>query len=78
MATNEAIMASNEAITSWNEGDMVELTKHNIPGARLTGAKDGYTMSELKWWLLCRGVKAPNSWNKKQLISRYFEELFCL
>ena len=78
MATNEAIMASNEAITSWNEGDMVELTEHDISGARLTGAKDGYMMSELKWWLLCRGVKAPNSWNKKQLISRYFEELFCL
>ena len=78
MATNEAIMASNEAITTWNEGDMVELTEHDIPGARLTGAKDGYMMSELNWWLLCRGVKAPNSWNKKQLISRYFEELFCL
>ena len=61
MATNEAIMASNEAITSWNEGDVVELTEHDIPGARLTGAKDGYTMSELKWWLLCRGVKAPKS-----------------
>ena len=40
MATNEAIMASNEAITTWNEGDMVELTEHDIPGARLTGAKD--------------------------------------
>ena len=73
MATNEAIMMSNEAITSWNEGDMVELTEHDIPGARLTGAKDGYTMSELKWWLLCRGVKAPNSWNKKQgILKSYF------
>ena len=41
MATNKAIMASNEAIISWNEGDMVELTEHDIPGARLTGAKDG-------------------------------------
>ena len=78
MATNEAIMASNKAITSWNEGDMVELTEHGIPGTRLTGAKDEYTMSELKWWLLCCGMKALNSWNKKQLISRYFEELFCL
>ena len=63
MATDKAIMASNEAITSSNQGEMVELTEHDIPGARLTGAKDGYTMSELKWWLLCRGVKAPNSWN---------------
>ena len=78
MNINEAIMASSEAITSRNEGDMVELTEHDIPGARLTGAMDGYTMSELKWWLLCRGMKAPNSWSKKQLLSRYFEELFCL
>ena len=69
-------MACNKAITSRNEGDMVELTEDDIPGAKLTGAMDGYTMSELKWWLLCRGVKAPNSWNKKQLISRYFKELF--
>ena len=65
MATNEAIMASNEAITSSNQGEMVELTEHDIPGARLTGAKDGYMMPKLKWWLLCRGVKVPNSWNKK-------------
>ena len=70
------IMACNEAITSRNEGDMVELTEDKIPGAKLTGAMDGYTMPELKWWLLCRGVKAPNSWNKKQLISRHFKELF--
>ena len=62
-------MASNEAITSGNDGDMIELIEDDIPGAKLTGAVDGYTMSELKWWLLCRGVKAPNSWNKKQLSS---------
>ena len=65
-------MASNEAIMSRNERDTVELTEDDIPGTRLTGAMDGYTMAELKWWLLCCGVKAPNSWNKKQLISRYF------
>ena len=56
-------MASNEAITSRNERDTVELTKDDIPGARLTGAIDGYTMAELKWWLLCHGMKAPSSWN---------------
>ena len=69
-------MASNEAIMSRNEGDMVELTEDEIPGAKLTGAMNGYTMYKLKWWVLCHGVKAPNSWNKKQLISRYFKELF--
>ena len=40
-------MASNEAIMSRNEGDIVELTEDNIPGAKLTGVMDGYTLSEL-------------------------------
>ena len=75
-AEKEMTMASNEAIMSRNEGDMVELTENDIPGAKLTGVMDGYTMSKLKWWLLRRSVKAPNSWNKKQLISSYFKELF--
>ena len=75
-AEKETIMASNEAIMSQNEGDTVELTEDDIPGAQLIGAMDGYTMSELKWWLFCSGVKAPDSWNKNQLISRYFKELF--
>ena len=57
MATNEVIMASNEAITSSNQGEMVELTEHDIPGARLIGAKDGYMMPELKWWLQTHGIK---------------------
>ena len=75
-AEKEMIMASNEAVMSRNEGDTVELIEDDIPGAQLTGAIDGYTMSELKWRLLCHGVKAPNPWNKNQLISRYFKELF--
>ena len=69
-------MASNEALTSRNEVDMVELIEDDITGAKLTGVVDGYTMYELKWWLLCHSVKAANTWNKKQLISRYFKELF--
>ena len=69
-------LASNEVITSRNEEDMVELTEDNIPGAKLTDAMDGYMMSKLKWWLLCCSVKSPNSWNKKQLLSRHFKELF--
>ena len=67
-AEKETIMASNKVITSRNEGDTVELTEDDIPGAQLTGVMDGYTMSGLKWWLLCCGVKAPDSWNKNQLI----------
>ena len=63
-------MASNEGTNVRNEPEAVQLTKSDIPGAKLTGAIDSYTMAELKWWLLCRGVKVPNSWNKKELISR--------
>ena len=37
-------MASNEAITSGNNGDMIELIEDDIPGAKLTGAVDGYTI----------------------------------
>ena len=65
------IMASNEGITSRNEPETIRLTEADIPGAKLTGPMDGHTIAELKWWLLCRGIKVPNSWNKKQLISRY-------
>ena len=50
-AEKERIMPSNKAIMSRNEGDTVELTEDDIPGAQLTGAMDGYTMSELKWWI---------------------------
>ena len=74
----ETIMASIEVMTRRNEGEMVVLTEDNIPGAKLTDAMDGYTMSKLIGWLLCHSVKASNSWNKKQLISRYFKELFCI
>ena len=74
-AKKEMIMPSNKVITSRNEGDIVELTEDDIPGAKLTGAMYGYTMSELKWWLLCRSMKAPHLWNKNHLISRYFKEL---
>ena len=64
------IMATNEAITGRNEPETIRLTEDDIPGAKLTGPMDSHTMVELKWWLLCRGVKVPNSWNKTQLISR--------
>ena len=65
-AEKEMIMASKEAITKRNEGDMVELTEDGTPGAKWTGAMDEYTMSELKCWLLCLSVKALNSWNKSR------------
>ena len=74
---NRVIMTSNEETTSRNELETIQLTEADIPGAKLTGLMDSHTMVELKWWLLCRGVKVPNSWNKKQLITRY-SMIYCI
>ena len=47
----------------------VALTEEDIPGAKLDEPVDRYTIPELKWWLLCRNIKAPASWKKQQLIA---------
>ena len=39
-------MASNEVLTSGNQRDMIELIEDDIPGAKLTGAVDGYKFGE--------------------------------
>ena len=48
----------------------VELTAKDIPGADLAEPFERYQIPKLKWWLLCRGIKAPSSWKKPQLIAR--------
>ena len=55
----------NKVLKNRNEGDMIEsyVIEDNIPGAKLTSTLNGYTMSELKWWLLCCSVKTLNTWN---------------
>lgn len=53
------ITASNEMITTRNEGNMVELTE-GIPGTKLTYVMNEHTISKLKWWLLYHAVKALN------------------
>ena len=50
----------------------VALTAADIPGADLAAPFDKHTVPALRWWLLCRGICAPGSWNKKKLIDRYF------
>ena len=72
-------MAVNEEITSRNEPETIyiRLTDADIPGTKLSSPMDSHTTAELKWWLLCQGVKVPNSWNKKQLISRY-SMIYCI
>ena len=48
----------------------VALTAADIPGADLSAPFDRHTVPALRWWLLCRGICAPGSWNKKKLIDR--------
>ena len=48
----------------------VELTEEDIPGAALKEPLESHTVHALKWWLLCRGEKAPTSWKKAQYVSR--------
>ena len=52
------------------EGPVVELTPADIPGANLSTPYEQHTVAALRWWLLCRGIQAPTSLRKKQLIDR--------
>ena len=49
----------------------VELDESDIPGAVLSPPFEGHTVPELKWWLLCRGIRPAVSMKKAQLIARY-------
>ena len=48
----------------------VALTEEDIPGACLSEPYELHTNTELRWWLLCRGISAPSSWKKAQLVER--------
>lgn len=50
--------------------DEVALTAADIPGAELSEPWEKHPVAALKWWLLCRGIKAPTSMRKKELIDR--------
>ena len=49
---------------------VVELSEDDIPGAHLSKPMETHNVQELRWWLLCRGIKVPTSWKKTDLISR--------
>ena len=49
------------------------LSEDDIPGASLQEPLESRTISELRWWLLCHGIVAPNSWKKGQCIARYYK-----
>ena len=46
------------------------LSPEDIPGADLSEPFEQYTVSALRWWLLCRGIKVPTSWRKKKVIDK--------
>ena len=48
----------------------VSLNAEDIPGAVLTDPLDKHKIPSLRWWLLCRGITAPHSLKKKELIDR--------
>ena len=48
----------------------VELTEDDIPGAHLDEPYERHNVQALKWWLLCRGIKAGSSLKKADLILR--------
>ena len=49
----------------------VELDESDIPGAMLSPPFERHRVPELKWWLLCRGIRPAVSIKKPQLIARY-------
>lgn len=49
----------------------VSLTAADIPGADLCEPYEKHTVAALRWWLLCRGIKAPKAWKKSQYIERF-------
>lgn len=49
---------------------VVELSEDGIPGAYLGELIETHNVQELRWWLLCHGIKVPTSWKKSNLISR--------
>ena len=52
--------------------DQIALTAADIPGAILNlSFLSSYTVPELRWWLLCRGISVPTTLNKKHLVERY-------
>ncbi len=49
----------------------ITLTAVGIPGAELAEPLDKHPVAALRWWLLCRGIKVPNSTKKKDLVDCY-------
>ena len=56
-------------------GASFSLTEEDISGAKLQEPYEKYTLGELRWWLLCRGVTLPSAVRKAQVIEKYIASL---
>ena len=62
-------MAALSAEQSGSGVHSVILSPADVPDADLSELYEAHAVPALKWWLLCRGIKAPSSWKKAQLIN---------
>ena len=53
-----------------NRPVVVELSEEDIPGACLSEPLESQNVQALRRWLLCRGIRAPTTWKKSDLIKR--------
>ena len=53
-------------------GITVELDESDVPGATLSEPLDAHNVAALRMWLTCRGMKAPFSVKKVELIETYW------
>ena len=60
---NDTKLLSVESNEATREGRLdvtaVELNEDDIPGTHLNEPFESHNVQALKWWLLCRGIKAP-------------------
>ena len=61
-----------ESAPSTSNGTVVvTLLDEDVEGATLEEPLDTKTVPQLRWWLLCHGIKAPKSEKKPALLERY-------
>ena len=71
VGTIAAIELSAHAATGRSTSlPQVTYSPDDIPGGALPEPFEQHTVSALRWWLLCRGIKVPTSWRKKMVIDR--------
>ena len=62
-------VSTGEAGSSVSNEEVV-LLHTDIPGAELSEPLEKHTVAALRWWLMCRGIKAFTSIRKKDLAER--------